>query len=155
MLRTITIAAFFATTGWGCAANKVDSVYGDTGNNLLHNPGPEHIDGDDCSELTVEAGGRNLDNIAEPEVGDIWELRMFCDGVLMTGANLLKFTPPNVAVVDTEMTNATLSPRVKPPCFCSLETDSTSETWWFSSPYDALSRSPPSLCKLLPRPHGG
>lgn len=107
VLRTTTIAAFFATTGWGCAENKVDSVYGDTGNNLLHNPGPEHIDGDDCTELTVEAGGRNLDNIAEPEVGDVWELRMFCDGVLMTGANLLKFTPPNVAVVDTEMTNAT------------------------------------------------
>jgi hypothetical protein len=96
-----------STAGFGCAKEPGTSVYGDTGNDLLHDPGPEHIDGDDCTVLSVEANGRALDNVGDPMVGDYWTIRMFCDDVLMTGANLLKFTPPNVAVVATDMTDAT------------------------------------------------
>ena len=57
--------------------------------------------------MTVEVNGRDIEDVGDPHVGDEWAIRMFCQDILMTGANLLKFTPPSIAVVASEMTDAT------------------------------------------------
>ena len=87
-----------------------DKTYGDTGRNAV--AAPENDGSDDdlpgfCDEMVVEVNGRVFETMDSPRVGDMWRFRMFCQGVLMTGANLLKFTPPSVAQVATDMTDAT------------------------------------------------
>ena len=110
-MRTTFITLFCILWAFsGCTKeHQADSIYGNTASDLLLNPGPDHIDGDDCTILSVEANGRDLNSTNDPRVGDFWTLRMFCDGVLMTGANLLKFTPPHMATVAPDMTDATFT----------------------------------------------
>ena len=96
---------FMAT---GCADDGDDSTYGDDGSDALKGSGVGTDVPDMCDDnMLVEVNGRDIFDVGDPEVGDEWAIRMFCQGILMTGANLLKFTPPSVAVVASEMTDAT------------------------------------------------
>ena len=101
--------SLFLLLAAGCADDGSDSTYGDDGSDALKGSGVGTDVPDMCAEenMTVEVNGRDIYDVGDPAVGDEWAVRMFCQGILMTGANLLKFTPPTVAVVDSEMTDAT------------------------------------------------
>ncbi|MGB0641132.1 MAG: hypothetical protein ACPGTU_17485 [Myxococcota bacterium] len=60
----------------------------------------------DCREITTKVNGSSIQSVGNPTVGDEWVVRMFCDGALLTGANRLFFTPPNVATVSDDTTDA-------------------------------------------------
>ena len=96
-------------TAAACADGDADSTYGDDGSDALKGSGAGADVPDMCAEenMTVEVNGRDIYDVGDPHVGDEWAIRMFCQDILMTGANLLKFTPPSVAVVASEMTDAT------------------------------------------------
>jgi hypothetical protein len=53
----------------------------------------------DCHEVTTKINGRRADDALDPTVGDEWIVLMYCDGAVVTGANILQFSPPNVAHV--------------------------------------------------------
>ena len=113
MLRTKPIATLGLLTLLvitGCAGDDETEPYGDDGREAAQdmegNDGDEELPGF-CDDMEVEVNGRAIESMDSPRVGDKWRFRMFCQGVLMTGANLLKFTPPAIAVVDDDMTDAT------------------------------------------------
>lgn len=61
----------------------------------------------ECEELLTKVNGDPADDVDEPSVGDIWHVRMYCDGAVLHGANRLTFSPPELAVVDPHATDAT------------------------------------------------
>ena len=58
--------------------------------------------GDICEgdKKTARVNGRDIEEIGDPRVGDEWTVLMVCDGTIMMGAYVLRFTPPDVATVD-------------------------------------------------------
>jgi len=60
----------------------------------------------DCDVLETKVDGQLADDVSNPSVGDTWHIRMYCDGAVMHGANRLNFTPPELAVVDPNATDA-------------------------------------------------
>ena len=88
--------SLFLLLAAGCADDGSDSTYGDDGSDALKGSGVGTDVPDMCAEenMTVEVNGRDIYDVGDPAVGDEWAVRMFCQGILMTGANLLKFTPP-------------------------------------------------------------
>ena len=61
---------------------------------------------DDCDVLLTKINGIPGDEIPDPQVGDEWMIRMFCDEALLMGANRLFFQPAAVATVDNNSTDA-------------------------------------------------
>lgn len=107
-MRTLFPLFLVLLFGYGCAEDSGDSTYGDDGSDALKGEGVGAEVPDLCEDdMTVEVNGRDILETEDPQVGDHWAIRMFCQDILMTGANLLKFTPPSVAVVANEMTDAT------------------------------------------------
>jgi hypothetical protein len=60
----------------------------------------------DCNEVTTKINGRQAESAPDPTVGDEWIVRMYCDGAVVTGANILQFDPPEVASVAAVNTDA-------------------------------------------------
>jgi hypothetical protein len=91
----------------GCAEEDA-APFGDDGSDALKAAGNGEV-ADPCDDggMTVEVNGRDIYDMDDPHVGDRWMVRMFCQDELMTGTNVLKFTPPTVAVVDDRITDAT------------------------------------------------
>lgn len=108
-MRNLVPLTLLLLTALGCADDGRDSTYGDDGSDALKGSGAGADVPDMCADenMTVEVNGRDIFDVGDPEVGDEWAIRMFCQGILMTGANILKFSPPTVAVVANEMTDAT------------------------------------------------
>ena len=107
-MRKLAPLLLLMLVGAGCADDSGDSTYGDDGSDALKGEGAGADVPDMCEDaMTVEVNGRDIEDVGDPHVGDEWAIRMFCQDILMTGANLLKFTPPSIAVVASEMTDAT------------------------------------------------
>lgn len=82
--------------GLGCAEKNAAS---DTGG-----PADDGGDiGDICAgdKKTARVNGRDISEVGDPRVGDEWTVIMVCDGTIMMGAYVLRFTPPDVAEVDS------------------------------------------------------
>jgi len=60
----------------------------------------------DCKSVTLKINGRSPEGTADPVVGDHWMVRMYCDGIVLLGANRLFFEPPELATVDDINTDA-------------------------------------------------
>ena len=105
MPRPLSILAVLALVSTGCA-QKGEDTYGDDGSDALKGTGSDTDIPDLCDDIEVKVNGRDIKQVGNPKVGDEWAVRMFCQDILMTGANLLKFTPAFVAVVDDESTDA-------------------------------------------------
>jgi len=83
----------------GCAGKD---TAGDSG--LTVDDGSELDDICAGDKKTVRVNGEDISEVGDPRVGDEWNILMVCDGTIMMGAYILRFTPPDVAVVDS-MTN--------------------------------------------------
>ena len=64
-------------------------------------------DGSDIDDIcagdkkTARVNGIDINEIGDPRVGDEWNILMVCDGTIMMGAYILRFTPSDVAVIDS------------------------------------------------------
>ena len=64
-------------------------------------------DGSDIDDIcagdkkTARVNGIDISEVEDPRVGDEWNVLMVCDGTIMMGAYILRFTPPDVAVIDS------------------------------------------------------
>jgi hypothetical protein len=60
----------------------------------------------DCQSVTMKINGRSPEDTPDPTVGDHWMVRLYCDEVVMHGANRLYFAPPELATVEDFNTDA-------------------------------------------------
>jgi len=60
----------------------------------------------DCRSVTLKINGKAPEDTPDPSVGDHWMVRMYCDQIVMHGANRLFFLPPELATVDDVNTDA-------------------------------------------------
>jgi len=60
----------------------------------------------DCRSVTMKINGRSPEETEDPIVGDHWMVRLYCDGIVLHGANRLFFSPPELATVDDFNTDA-------------------------------------------------
>ena len=87
---------FIVSLSLGCAVKDSETDSG--------MPTAESEDaGDICAgdKKTARVNGRDISEVGDPRVGDEWSVLMVCDGTIMMGAYVLRFTPPDVAVVDS------------------------------------------------------
>lgn len=94
----MTKSLVFATLlGLSCAE---DDKSADTGGSALEDgSGMEDICAGD--KKTARVNGRDISEVGDPQVGDEWTVLMICDGTIIMGAYVLRFTPPEVAEVDS------------------------------------------------------
>ena len=109
-LKFICLSGVFGCTKGDDTGREVYGNASDT--DLLHiEPDTGFDDGSgvlgSCDTVLTKVNGRSADTVANPQVGDEWIVRMFCDGALLTGANRLFFQPANVAVINDTSTDAT------------------------------------------------
>lgn len=94
-----------------CGSDKDDNtgpkIIDDDGD-LIHLEEQERDTADpaDCQSVTMKINGRAPEDTLDPFVGDHWMVRMYCDGVVLHGANRLHFEPPELATVDDFNTDA-------------------------------------------------
>ena len=50
---------------------------------------------------TVRVNGRDIREVGDPRVGDQWMALLYCEGSLVIGASTLRFSPPDVATIDS------------------------------------------------------
>jgi len=94
----------------GCAKDTGDSLYGDDGSGAVKSTidtGTPPFCPDE--DLQIKINGERIETMDEPRVGDIWQVFMFCHSQLMTGANILQFSPPSIATVEPNETIATFN----------------------------------------------
>jgi len=60
----------------------------------------------DCHTLDLKINGRAPEDTEDPSVGEHWMVRMYCNGIVLHGANRLYFQPPELATVEDHNTNA-------------------------------------------------
>ncbi len=63
-------------------------------------------DPDDCQSVTLKINQRSPEDTPDPTVGDHWMVRMYCNGIVLHGANRLFFDPPELATVEDFNTDA-------------------------------------------------
>ncbi len=114
MLRSsLKLIGLFGVLGCTKDDDTGREIYGNASDSdLLHiEPDTGFDDGTgvlgNCDTVLTKVNGRSADTVANPQVGDEWIVRMFCDGALLTGANRLFFQPANVAVINDTSTDAT------------------------------------------------
>ena len=63
----------------------------------------DHDTTDICAgdKKTARVNGRDISEVGDPTVGDEWTVLMVCDGTIMMGAYVLRFSPPEVAEIDS------------------------------------------------------
>ncbi len=100
-----------AWTGFtGGAKDAGDSVYGDDNSDVVKSPidtGTPPFCTDE--DLQIKINGERIETVDDPRVGDVWQVFMFCHNQLMTGANVLQFSPPSIATVEDNETVATFN----------------------------------------------
>ena len=74
----------------GCAGNNTDTAGDGAGDG----------DGNTTPSCMAMVDGYDIAEIADPRVGDVWNIIMNCDNAIMLGAYVLRFTPPETADID-------------------------------------------------------
>ncbi len=80
----------------------------DDDDDFIHLDDPERDSGnpEDCQSVTLKINGRAPEDTPDPAVGDHWMVRIYCDGIVLHGANRLFFAPPELATVEDHNTDA-------------------------------------------------
>jgi hypothetical protein len=107
MLRFMPLAAMHLGCGAGESKSSEPTVIQDDGD-LIHLEDEERDTANplDCQSVTMKINGRAPEDTEDPMVGDHWMVRLYCDGVVMHGANRLYFEPGSLAEVEDYNTDA-------------------------------------------------